>query len=195
MNYLAHFHLSAGNDGLVIGALLGDHVKGCLQGQYPSNWEQGIKLHRSIDAFTDRHPSLRQAQQLFEPEYRRYAGIMLDVIFDHFLNQHWEKFHHQPLSDFSQEVYQLLDTDGMPASARLQASNFARYDVLCNYRHWQTIEQVLERISQRLRRQNPLGQSAGQLQQHYLKLEQYFLDFYPQLQQHSHDQREQFSLE
>lgn len=195
MNYLAHFHLSDGNEGLIIGALLGDHVKGPLQGKYPADWEQGIRLHRSIDAFTDQHPNIRQAQSLFAPEYRRYSGIMLDVVFDHFLNQHWEKFHPRPLSEFSQQVYRQLNVEGMPDSARLQASNLARYDVLVSYQHWQTIEAVLERIGQRLRRSNPLAQSAEQLQVHYSQLEQFFMDFYPLLQQHVDQQRDKFSRE
>jgi acyl carrier protein phosphodiesterase len=195
VNHLAHFHLSDGDNGLIIGALLGDHVKGLLKGAYPASWEQGIRLHRSIDAFTDRHREIRQAQQLFEPEYRRYSGIMLDVLFDHFLNLHWETFHHRPLTEFTQHVYQVINSNRLPESASREASNFERYDVLLSYQHWQTIEVVLERIGQRLKRKNPLAQSAEQLQQHYPALEQLFLDFYPQLEQHSRQQRNLFKQE
>ncbi len=196
MNYLAHFHLSDGDEGLLIGALLGDHVKGPLRGQYPLSWEQGIRLHRSIDAYTDQHAEIKQAQQLFDPEYRRYSGIMLDVMFDHFLNQHWHHFHPLALTTFSQQVYQLItSTDQLPENAQRQASNLARYDVLVNYQHWQTIEVALEHIGQRLRRSNPLAHSGGQLQQHSDTLEQIFLRFYPQLQQHANAQREKYLLE
>ena len=195
MNHLAHFHLSDGDNGLIIGALLGDHVKGLLKGDYPASWEAGIRLHRSIDAFTDRHPENRQAQQLFEPEYRRYAGIMLDVLFDHFLNRHWETFHHQSLAEFTQQVYQVINSNRLPEPADRQAANLERYDVLLSYQHWQTIEVVLERIGQRLKRKNPLAQSAEQLQQHYPALERLFLSFYPQLQQHAQQQRELFKPE
>ena len=52
MNYLAHSHLAARlasergeeGDGLLIGALLGDHVKGPLRGEYPDDVEEGIRL-------------------------------------------------------------------------------------------------------------------------------------------------------
>jgi acyl carrier protein phosphodiesterase len=195
VNHLAHFHLSDGDNGLIIGALLGDHVKGLLKGHYPASWEAGIRLHRSIDAFTDRHREIRQAQHLFEPEYRRYSGIMLDVLFDHFLNRHWEKFHHRPLTEFSQQVYQIITSHPLPESAYQQAANFERYDVLLSYQHWQTIEIVLERIGQRLKRKNPLAQSAEQLQKHYPALEQLFLSFYPQLQAHAQEQRNLFDQE
>ena len=195
MNHLAHFHLSHGNDGLIIGALLGDHVKGPLKGDYPANWELGIRLHRSIDAFTDHHREIRQAQKLFEPEYRRYSGIMLDVVFDHFLNHHWDRFHHHPLIEFSQQIYRVINNSHLPDSANRQAANFARHDVLLGYQHWQTIDIVLEHIGQRLKRKNPLAQSAAQLQKHYPALEQLFLDFYPQLQAHAKQQRELFDRE
>mgnify|MGYP003629303282 FL=1 len=68
MNYLAHFHLAqqlasrcglderdAMQQGLLIGGLLGDFVKGPLRGNYPATWEVGIRLHRRIDALTDSH--------------------------------------------------------------------------------------------------------------------------------------------
>ena len=69
MNYLAHFHLSHGNDDWMTGALLGDFVKGPLKGERSKALEQGILLHRKIDAFTDRHPQLNATQQLFDPMY------------------------------------------------------------------------------------------------------------------------------
>ncbi len=185
MNYLAHFHLSHGNDNLLIGALLGDFVKGPLKGEREASVEQGIYLHRKIDAFTDAHPRLKQAHQLFSPSYRRYAGIMTDVAFDHFLNQHWQHFHQQPLSTFSQEVFQLItSSDQLTAPAKRQAENLARYDVFENYQHWATVEAALERISQRLLRENPLASGAREMQEHYQTLEKVFLEFYPELQQH-----------
>jgi len=196
VNYLAHFHLSDGNDDLIIGALLGDHVKGILQGNYPPGWEQGIRLHRSIDAFTDQYPDLKKVQQLFAPEFRRYSGIMLDVVFDHFLNRHWHTFHHTALSDFSQQIYRIINNaEQLPETANLQAANLRRYDVLASYQHWQTVDMVLGRIGQRLRRSNPLADSAKQLQGHYAELEAFFLDFYPQLQQHVATQREIYNRE
>ena len=110
MNYLAHFHLSHGDDDLIVGALLGDFVKGPLKGERDRRIEQGILLHRKIDAFTDSHLALRETHQQFDPRYRRFAGIMTDVAFDFFLNQHWQRFHHQPLDQFCQHVYQLLSS-------------------------------------------------------------------------------------
>ena len=138
MNYLAHFHLSHGSDDLLAGALLGDFIKGPLKGERSLALEQGILLHRKIDAFTDSHPQLRTAQQLFNPSYRRYAGIMTDVLFDHFLTLHWQQFHHQPLEQFSEHVFAVLaNCTQMNPAAQGMADKLARYDLLVNYRQWQ----------------------------------------------------------
>ena len=193
MNYLAHFHLSHGNDDLLIGALLGDFIKGPLKGERERSIEQGIFLHRKIDAFTDSHPLLKEAHQLFSQPYRRYAGIMTDVAFDHFLNQHWLQFHQQSLATFSQEIFQLItSSDHLTPPAKRQAESLARYDVFENYQHWQTVEAALERISQRLIRENPLASGAMEMHQHYSKLEDVFLEFYPELQKHVSELRREF---
>ncbi len=193
MNYLAHFHLSHGNNDLLVGALLGDFIKGPLTGKHSEGLEQGIMLHRKIDAFTDSHPSLRLVQQRFKPHYRRFAGIMTDVVFDHFLNRHWQQFHPQPLGDFSQNIYHLLANSQLPATARRLADNLSRYDVFVNYQHWQTVEAALAKIGQRIQRDNPLATAAAELQQHSGELEQVFLSFYPQLQQHVNEIRQGFN--
>lgn len=192
MNYLAHFHLSHGHDGLIVGGLLGDFVKGPLKGELNTGWEQGIRLHRRIDAFTDSHAVLKAGQQLFGSEYRRYSGIMLDVIFDHFLNRHWHRFHPESLEIFSQDVYRALNAASqMPTKAKRQADNLVTYDVLTNVQHWETITATLQRISERLKSNNPMATASVVLQQHYLALEQLFLDFYPDVQEHARVFRQQ----
>ncbi len=189
MNYLAHFHLTSrtqpGSDGngLLIGALLGDFVKGPLRQEWPLDWERGISLHRRIDALTDRHPEVGALLASLPPDYRRYGGIMLDVCFDYCLVKHWRNFHTESLPDFAQSVYAALgqhDAD-FPAPARIQAQRLERYDVLVNMGRWQTVDNMLSRIGQRLSRSNPLESSATVLEQHFPDIERRFLRFYPQL--------------
>lgn len=192
MNHLAHFHLSHGNDGLMIGALLGDHIKGPLTGQWPKPWEQGISLHRYIDAFTDRHPALAKHRKRFNPEFYRYSSIMLDVIFDHFLSRHWQQFHSTPLSDFSEQTYLLLSRQTLPQQAQDHATRLAHYNQLNCYHDWQAIDATLKRIGQRFKRSNPLAEAGDELLSHYASLELLFLAFYPELQQMAEQQRQQF---
>lgn len=183
MNYLAHFHLSHGDDALILGALLGDFVKGPLKGERDKRVEQGILLHRKIDAFTDSHLALRATHQLFDSRYRRFAGIMTDVVFDYFLNRHWQQFHHQSLEQFCQQIYHLLSaSDQLTPAAQKQANNLSHYSVLENYQHWQTVEAALESIGRRIKGDNPLASASEEMQKHYAQLEKQFLEFYPELQ-------------
>lgn len=193
MNYLAHFQLAAGCDDLIVGGLLGDFIKGPLKGQYPLQLERGIALHRRIDAYTDSHPLLKDCQRLMPAEFHRYAGIMLDVLFDHYLNRNWQQFHDQPLVDFSNDVYQLLSAAELPANARIQADKLIEHSVLENYCHWQTVAATLEMISRRIRRDNPLARSAPVLELHFDELERRFLQFYPEVQQYVAEVRGQWS--
>ena len=92
MNYLAHLYLAKDSTELMIGGILGDFVKGTLKDQYPNEIKQGIELHRKIDTYTDSHVMTRASRRLYSPERRRFAGIIVDLCYDHFLYRHWSTF-------------------------------------------------------------------------------------------------------
>ncbi|MBD2857663.1 DUF479 domain-containing protein [Spongiibacter sp. KMU-158] len=192
MNYLAHFHLAdqlAGSgsveqqQGLMIGALLGDYVKGPLRGDYPANWETGIWLHRRIDALTDRHPLVQECLQLLPEAYRRFGGIMLDVCFDHCLANRWQDFDQRELTDFSQHCYKqvLPHSDRYPQLASRQIGILSRHNVLSMMTDWQRVEQMLAGIGSRLRVSNPLAECGPSLYQNLADIDTRFQELYPAL--------------
>lgn len=185
MNHLAHFHLAGDSEALIVGALLGDFVKGPLRGEWPEAWEAGIRLHRRTDALTDQHPEVIALLETLPGEFRRFGGIMLDVCFDHCLTRHWSRFHDQPLEDFARRTYTALNaaSEDLPPPARRLAGRLARYDILCGMCEWEMVDGMLTRIGQRLSRDNPLHEAAGVLSEHYERIEQGFLALYPELQQ------------
>lgn len=85
MNYLAHIFLSGDNRGVQIGNFVGDAVKGSAYEGYPPDLRRGILLHRAIDDYTDHHPLVREAVGMAREEFGRYAGVVTDMYFDHFL--------------------------------------------------------------------------------------------------------------
>lgn len=85
MNYLAHLFLADDTPESLLGNLLGDFMKGVVKEQFSNSIQQGIELHRKIDSYTDSHPVVRNAKHLISLERRRYAGVLLDVFYDHFL--------------------------------------------------------------------------------------------------------------
>ena len=55
MNFLAHAFLARDDIDLMIGSLMGDFVKGPLDGQYAPSITRGLILHRRVDTYTDSH--------------------------------------------------------------------------------------------------------------------------------------------
>lgn len=183
MNYLAHFHLAVCAGSSLTGNYLGDTVKGSALEAWPAVIEEGIRLHRSIDAFTDHHPDVVRTLALFEPPRRRFAGIILDMAFDHFLALHWSSFHRTPLTQFSRAVYAELAQNAplMPSVARLRFERMREHDWLLNYQRIEVIDRALDAIAGRLSRRTALFGAVEDIERHYGALEASFLCFYPQL--------------
>ena len=184
MNFLAHFHLAWPDEGLIAGGLEGDYYKGVLRGQLPAHVERGVKLHRAIDAYTDGHPMILQLRRELPPGLRRYAGILIDLSFDHYLSLHWTRFSSVSLPDFSRAVYRILDAQESALSdgARRMTARLIEYDVLNLYREWGTVTATAARIGERFRRDNPFLDLERVLSPSKDTLERTFLDFYPQLE-------------
>jgi len=92
MNFLAHLYLADPQPLGLLGSLMGDFVKGPLGGRYPEPITRGIMLHRRIDTFTDAHAVVRASRTRISPGRRRFAGIMIDVFYDHFLARDWARY-------------------------------------------------------------------------------------------------------
>lgn len=90
------------------GNFIGDFVKGKQYEAYSPGISMGIKLHRSIDHFTDQHPLVRKINQIFKPDFKRYSGVVSDIAFDHLLAKHWKKYHNQTLDEFASWCYDFL---------------------------------------------------------------------------------------
>ncbi|MCW3149928.1 ACP phosphodiesterase [Stutzerimonas stutzeri] len=182
MNYLAHLHLGGRQPADMLGSLYGDFVKGPLQGRWPLQVEAGIRLHRQIDAFTDSHPLVLQAKARFPSERRRYAGILLDLFFDHCLAANWRDYSTEPLEDFTLRVYRALQNEPqLPGKLALIAPRMAEQDWLGSYREFAVLEQVLASMSRRLSRPEGLAGGLAELERLYQPLHEDFRAFYPQL--------------
>ena len=100
MNHLAHLYLSGSDPDLMLGNFIADAVKGKQVELYALGVQNGIRLHRAIDTFTDAHPVVRQTKAHLYAGYSKFAGVILDIYFDHFLAIGWANYHPQPLADF-----------------------------------------------------------------------------------------------
>lgn len=183
MNFLCHFHLAGDDPGLIIGGLLGDHIKGPLRGEWPETWEQGIKLHRKIDALTDNHPSAHEFILSLPASYRRFAPIMLDVCFDHCIANHWQRYHSEPLPEFAQKVYQLFEPTlgDLPKNAAHHMERLTQFDVLTGSTEWSLIERMLTAIDTRFKKDTPLAHCQPTLKARLPDIERLFHQIYPEI--------------
>lgn len=193
MNYLAHIFLSGDDAEMRVGGLLGDFVKGPLRGDLPEKIEQGIMLHRKIDAYTDQMPEIQAATARFEKPHRRFAGIYLDMCFDHFLAIYWQDFHRQSLADYCGEFYRQLSGyyPLLPDRAQRFSKLAPEINWLESYADFRNLEHMLERVGDRLKRPAPLHSGFALLQRDYQLIEREFYLLFPRLIDFADSHRQQ----
>lgn len=167
--------------------MIADAIKGKEAENYPKGITQGILLHRSIDAFTDQHELVKQTRKVFYPVINHYALVISDVIYDHFLGVNWNLYSHESLYDFSIRSYADLDKniDHIP-------EKFARIFPYMKEDNWftmyatrQGIHKTIDRLSWRSKAFVWNKETIQIFEENYKDLNQHFLEFFPQLLNHS----------
>ena len=193
MNFLAHFHLAWPDHRLIAGGLEGDYCKGPLRGQLDPGIERGVRLHRAIDAYTDSHYIVEELRRQFPQSIRRYAGILIDISFDHYLTAHWSQYSNMPLIEFNASIYQVLLKQEalLSADCLKMMKRIVDYDVLNRYHNWDAVTATATRVGERFRRGNPLADTQRELEPLRGQIEASFLSFYPDLLSFSSSYRQQ----
>jgi acyl carrier protein phosphodiesterase len=186
MNWLAHLFLSEPDPAFRIGNLLPDFVRVHTLTGLPLQFQRGIQCHLKIDRFTDSHPIVRGSLQRFCPPYRRYAGILVDVFYDHFLARDWASHSSTPLPAFASAVYESFDVFGseLPPEAHQRLLQMRADNWLCAYGDAAGISNALQRISSRLRKPVDLAGAVSILEDRYEAFDSDFAAFFPQLREH-----------
>ena len=183
MNYLAHLFLAQPNPDSHTGNLLGDFCRGVDISVYSEPVLAGLTNHRLVDKFTDTHPLVKQAKQQFSPEYRRFAGIALDVLFDHFLILHWEQYSQTKFDQFCHQAYRRLEQrlPIMPPQMQNVVGSMIEHQWLAHYQKLDGVAGALDSIAKRIRFTNAFTGSIVDIENNYTELEQCFRLFFPEL--------------
>jgi acyl carrier protein phosphodiesterase len=161
MNLLVHLWLAERSHSSAAGQILGDVIKGRLDsrlnGRLPPAIRDGIRLHRAIDGFSDAHPAHRAMRRHFEAPLRRYAGILVDIGFDHSLANTWPDYSHESLAGFAAAAERQVRRE-WPAQAPFAVARMRGLaTVLHGYAQPAGVQRALDSVARRLTHRNPLG--------------------------------------
>ncbi len=152
MNFLGHLYLSGDDPEVIVGNFMADAVKGRDLGRFSRGVEQGIRMHRAIDVYTDQHPLTLAGRERLRDHAGKYAGVALDVFYDHILAISWTELHPEPLAEFTQRMYALLQDHEalLPARTRGMLPYMVQGDWLGSYARIDGIGRALAGLSRRV---------------------------------------------
>lgn len=187
MNFLAHAYLSGNSDDLLIGNFIADSVKGSAINNFNNSIKKGILLHRSIDTFTDTHTIVHKSIERLRPGYHKYAGVLVDIFYDHFLAKNWQYYSPVELKNFTGKVYSVMQNNlgQLPPRSKEMLPYMIKYDWLTNYAKLEGIQNVLNGMSKRTRFVSNMEKAVADLEKDYSLYEGEFSSFFPELITHS----------
>ncbi len=184
MNFLSHLYLSGNSEGLLIGNFIADSVKGSDYKFFSTPIQQGIVLHRKIDSFTDSHEIVEQSKQRLREKYRKYASVIVDVYYDHFLAKNWHLYSNESLKTYVQKIYLLIqkNNDILPLKSAQFTKYMLHHNILEAYSELDGINRVLQGMAHRASFESNMEKAIVDLQEHFLLFENEFKLFFPELQ-------------
>lgn len=186
VNWLAHLYLSDPDPCTRIGNLLPDVIHGNELTQVPAEFQRGIDQHRAVDRFTDAHPLFRRSVARFQPPFRRFAPIIVDVLYDHFLSSLWSTHSKDDLVSFVARFHASLDREGrtLPRRARERLGQIRDGGWLLRYADLEGLANALRRTGRRLRKPVRLDASLETVRSSYADFRADFDGFFPALREH-----------
>lgn len=190
MNFLAHLYLSGHDDTeLLIGNFIADGTTAQEAKNLPAGVQRGIRLHLSIDHFTDTHPVVAESKARLRPVVHKYAPVVADVFYDHFLAANWSHYSDMPLADYAEHVYRLLEVNKplLPGFMQQLLKFMRQENWLLFYSTVEGMDGIFHRMARRTKFESNMEQAAAELQRHYELYRKEFEVFFPLLQQHCRD--------
>ena len=183
MNYLAHLYLAQPEPSSRFGNLLGDFMRGSRPEMFSRPVQRGLANHRWVDKFTDSHDAVTSIKRKISSSRRRFAGIIVDIAFDHFLIKNWHTYSAESLDTFCQSVYRDLSArlPDMPTAMQHTVKSMTRHQWLTTYATLPGIARALDNTASRIRFTHSFYDSINEVETHYVEMEEAFNCFFPEL--------------
>ena len=186
MNFLAHIYLSGNNDLLKIGNFMADSIRGNSYLDYPDELRKGILLHRYIDTFTDAHTIYRKSKHRLHEKYGHYSGVIMDIVYDHYLAKNWTTYSDVPLHEYAAAFYQLLQDnyDLLTEKTQKMIPYMIERNWLVSYASLEGLETILFQMDYRTKHRVNMQEAIVEVKQFYTEFEEEFTLFFEELRKH-----------
>ncbi len=183
MNFLAHIYLSGENDLVTIGNFIADGIKGKDYKEFPAEIQTGILLHRQIDTFTDAHQTVRLSTKRLHEKYGHYSGVIVDILYDHFLAKNWKQYSDIPLADYVDNFYDALERhyEILPLRIQKMMPYMIADNWLLSYASISGISRVLDGMNRRTKNRSGMNEAVIELETFYSEFESEFTSFFNEL--------------
>lgn len=183
MNYLAHIYLSGDKDLVTIGNFIADGIKGKDYKKFSRDIQIGILLHRNIDTYTDAHKTVRLSTKRLHENYGHYSGIIVDILYDHFLAKNWSKYSDIPLNEYVDSFYDSLEHhyNVLPSRIQKMMPYMMSDNWLLSYASIDGIARVLEGMNRRTKNRSGMDKAVNELELFYNEFETEFSSFFDEL--------------
>jgi len=187
MNHLAHFFLSGSNNEIKIGNFIADNIPFKAYPDYDIIIRDGFKLHLLIDQYTDNHPIVKQSVRRLHASHHKYAPVILDIIYDHLLANHWSNYSEITLKDYTQSIYSLLlkHETILPEKIRMRLTRMISDNWLMQYQKKEGLRYALKLMERRIKFPADLSSAVDVLYENFDDFNNDFLQFFPDLLEHS----------
>lgn len=183
MNFLAHIYLSGDNEFVTIGNFIADGIRGKSYKKFPVDVQIGILLHREIDTYTDAHPIVRQSTKRLHKNYSHYSGVIVDILYDHFLAKNWKDYSNVPLEIYVEQFYDSLEAnfEMLPNRTQRMLPHMIADNWLLSYAKIEGIQRVLDGMNRRTKNISGMNTATNELKQYYAEFENEFTSFFEEL--------------
>lgn len=168
---------------------MADGIRGKQFENFPKEIQKGIILHRAIDTFTDAHPVFRESTKRLHERYHHYAGVIVDIFYDHFLAKNWTKYSNDNLEEYINLFYQSLHTniDFLTERTKGMMPYMINQNWLLSYRTIDGISQILTQMDRRTKNESKMRFASEELKTFYTEFEEEFSLFFEDLRLHAQE--------
>jgi acyl carrier protein phosphodiesterase len=168
-----------------LGNFMGDMIKSDEIAQLAPAIRQGVLIHRRIDHFTDNHATVREATAIFRESQRKYASVVIDMVFDHILACRWSDYCTVEYSTFCELVYSNIGAkiEHVPDRLLPHVERMLYYRFLHGYNDRANFHRALQRLDERASFPSNFHSALEVYEKSKPEIDGLFMVFFPEIVQ------------